>query len=204
MTIWRFIFPFCNFSHIYFVYDSKVWKIWITSVSKKLGQSAVVIHYCALSQIFSIRTLQKFKKCTYSSHPYQVQQFLADWASWGWPAWLRGTWLQSPRWVWRPYAFDERSRIPYVTKIDMIEGTEKDLHFHSYFSKVHIFWDGHKSFKESPNFVFTYYVTSNKIARTFEDSLLDKNEKLTWLRAQKRIYILIRKLKLSVDGLAKI
>ena len=106
-----------------FVYYSKVWKIWI----------------------------HKFKKCTYSSHPYQVQQLLADWASWGWPAWLRGTWLQSPRWVWRPYAFVERSRIPYVTKIDMIEGTEKDLHFPSYFSKVHVFWEG---FKESSIFFY--------------------------------------------------
>ena len=50
-----------------------------------------------------------------------------------------------------------------MNKIDMMEGTEKDLHFHSYFSKVHIFWEGHKGFKETPNFFLTYYVTSNKI-----------------------------------------
>ena len=94
----------------------------------------------------------------------------------------------------RQIKLGERSRVPYVTKIDMIgivhifweghkgfkespnffinvtsnkidmmEGTEKDLHFHSYFSKVHIFWEGHKGFIETPNFFLTYYVTSNKI-----------------------------------------
>ena len=90
----------------------------------------------------------------------------------------------------RQIKLGERSRVPYVTKIDMIgivhifweghkgfkespnffinvtsnkidmmEGTEKDLHFHSYFSKVHVFWEGHKGFKESTKF-FPYLLSN--------------------------------------------
>jgi hypothetical protein len=43
----------------------------------------------------------------------------------------------------------------------MIEGTEKDLHFPSYFSKVNIFSEGHKGFKETPKFFLKIGVQGN-------------------------------------------